>query len=40
MSLPELTDVGGRSNGFSCRAQAWSISGIVMAVRKIDGLPE
>lgn len=30
-SLPEMTDKDGKFNNFSCPAQAWSISSLLMA---------
>jgi glycogen debranching enzyme len=38
-SLTELTNRNGEYNKYSCPAQAWSISSILMALRKIEQLP-
>lgn len=37
-SLPEITNKNGESNQYSCHAQAWSISSMLMALKHIDTL--
>jgi glycogen debranching enzyme len=39
-SLPEITNKNGEYNAFSCNAQAWSISSILMAVKHIETLEQ
>ena len=39
-SLCELTNLNGEKNKFSCEAQTWSISSILMALRYIQLLPD
>lgn len=38
LSLPELTNVNGEPNHFSCQAQAWSVSSLLLALRSIETL--
>lgn len=38
LSLPEITNKNGQYNNFSCNAQAWSISSILMALKHIEKL--
>lgn len=39
-SFPELTNVNGEANYFSCKAQTWSVSSILLAMRNIKTLPD
>lgn len=39
-SLPEITNKNGEANQFSCHAQAWSISSILMALKEIESLTD
>lgn len=39
-SLPEITNKNGEYNQYSCHAQAWSISSMLMALKHIDTLAE
>ena len=39
-SLPEITNKNGEFNKYSCPAQAWSVSSMLMALQAINSMPD